>query len=694
MANTKISEGSVITAASSHLIPVFSGTASETPKVVTAQTIANLAPSAGSAGTRIGSALTGNGTTNVHAALQASVDAVPTGGTWILDPGTAGEEHFVNDTLVIPININVIMRGAVVASFTDRPIIQVGPISENENGANGKGLQLVLKARGTASSTALRSSTNENWVAIRLVNIKNSNVTLQHASTHIGCQLYATNACFGNFIQCYHSLQHRIHFETRTIGSSVDPNAPPGSDSGGGEYINANTVWYNRMDNTSAINGSPDASSVAFRMHGTHGGYERCHGNRFYCNLLQLQDSSTAQRRGVLIDAGQPSARGNYFHFNYWETGNGAIGELHSSVPANGNVIKVDDWVPGNPTSVEWTGGTSGFGGRNIIEKGPLHSTETGTHVGREFKPGWRSGPLVDKVSYYNDTSINLKGVLFHKTTASSIYTYTDKPPVANITPGFDFLRINTGGLFFWLNTEDIKQFLLWRDCLPGFGGRIWLVPCDAFRRTIGATNISAAPGMSTNGTTQYTGATNSATVSSSDIDEPVHFRVSTATKWVLCGVVTGTNPAIIRELQVSSLDPISEGPVHVAGNHEFGEVKTLVAAKTPSISSGYGFYRRGDILENDGSVTSRNTTKRWVCPANMILAPTWTQSNTVFVGDLKTGTAAAGASGNVYRCIVAGTTASTGNGPTGTSTSSAVTSGSSQFLYAGPAFQAWSAET
>lgn len=665
---------------------------------VTLQDIANLAPIGSTPGTRVGAALTGNGSTNVLATLQASVNAVPIGGTWILDPGTAGEDHFVNDTLIIPANINVDMRGRVVASFTDRPIIYVNN-TDLQNGANGKGVQLKLKARGLSSSAALRSSSNEEWVAIRLRNLQNATVITQTNNTHIGVQMYATDACFGNFIYSYHSLDHRIHLECRCVGDSADPNATPGS-STGGSYINANKFLWNRADNTSNINGSPDADSVAIRYHGTHGGYDRSHGNRHEVTLLQLQNSTTARRRGIYIDAGARNARGNEFCFTYFETGNQHIGEIHPSAGALDNTIIVGDWVPGNQDNpemlIDWTGGSSGFGGLNWVYGGSAGLMQSRTHIGREFRPGWSSGRLVDKVNYYSDTQIQLDGV-FHKTSGQGLLTYTDKPLTANVVPGFDALRIVTGGLFFWLNTENAKAFQFWRDCVPGFSGRVWLVPCDGQRRTIGAnSNIVGGPDMTTQGNTNYTGASNSAIASSVDnsLDAPVRFKVSAATKWVLCGIVVGTNHAHVRELHISPMSGIYVAPTHVcAGPHDFGLQKTRVANKAPALSHG-GRFRAGDILQNDGTVTDRSVVSQWVAPSNQIIAPTWTQSNSVFVGDLRTGTAAAGAAGNVYRCIVAGTTASSGNGPTGTSTTTPVVSGSSQWLYAGPAFSAWGAET
>lgn len=645
-------------------------------------------------GTHIGSALTGNGSTDVTAVLQASINGVQPNGTWVLDPGTAGWSHRITDTLVVPRNINVDMSMAeVVATFTDRPMMVIGD-EANENSYQ----RLVLRVRGTMSSGTFQAAVNQENVGVRFHNIRDSEIQLWTERTVIGHEMVSQQSfgVTGLRTVVHRSVDHKIHCRCVCRGLSADPNATPGSDMSG-DYLNGNTWYFGRMDNTGSIIGST-VDAIGIRFDGTHGGYNGCHGNTFFISQCQPQNSSVGKRKPVSFGPGQNVASSNKFIFAYWESGNGEIGEFDPSNSGNvGNIIEVLDWVPGSGSMVlGWAGGASGFGGLNYIRP-PVMCGSGESFFARERKPGWSSGRLVDKVSYYNDGQITLDGLVFHKITSDNMQTYQSKPLSANINPRYDTLGIVTGGLFFWINTENCKKFAIFRDCIPGFGGRFFLAPADVNKNLIpGGGEIRAAPNMALNAGSSYVGAANSYMNSTQDNDLPIVCAVSAATKWLLCGILQGSNVPQIREFHVVSMDDTGRAPLHVAGADDFGERKSLVAAKAPAISTGgtlfgYGRYRRGDRIKNDGSVTAIATTDEWAATQDQILAPTWQASATVAVGMLRTGTAAGGASGNVYRCVVAGTS-TTGNGPTGTSKTTPVVDGTAQWLYAGPAWAAWTA--
>lgn len=659
-----------------------------------AQDIANLAPIGAGlvGGVRVGAALTGNGSTDVVATLQASVNATPAGSTWVLDPGTAGGAHRISTTLVIPRGINVDMSMAeLVATFTDRPMVTVGDVA-NENSYR----RLCIRVRGTMSSGTFAANVNTENVGVRFHNIRDSEVQLWTERTYIGHE-YVSQQTFGVTglrTVVHRSVDHKNHFRGVCKGGSADPLATPGSNETG-EYLNGNTWYFGRMDNSSGIGA---ADSIGIRMDGTHGGYNRCHGNVWWISQHQLQNHATAKRKLISFGPGQPAASHNHVKLNYYESGNGAIGEFDPSASQNtGNTIEVTDWIPGSPANMilDWTGGASGYGGLNWVYP-PKYGASGEQHVGRDRKPSWSSGRLVDMVSYYNDGAITLDGKVFHKISSDNMQTYQPKPLTANINPGWNVLRVVTGGLFVWLNTENTKKFTIWRDCIPGFGGRVLLAPADVNKNLLtGGADLRAGPNMSLNAGSSWVGAANSYYQGSADTDLPIIVTVSSTCKWLLVGIVSGSNPAVIREMHITSLDDVSRAPIHVAGADDFGSRKTLVAAKRPAISTGatlfgYGRYRRGDVILNDGSSIARGTEKQYVASQDQLLAPTWQASQIVALDVLRTGIG--GAVANVYRCTGAGTTAAS-IGPTGTSKTTPVVDGTAQWLYAGPAWAAWLVE-
>lgn len=669
-------------------------------RAVTAQSIANLAPAAAGqlGGTRVGSALNGANTTNVLPTFQAAVAACPVGGTLTIDPGTAGASFRINDTWIIDKAINVDMgQCEITFTFTDRPAIVYGSAT-----AVRAAKKLRFNTRGVMSSAVFQAATNINGIGVKFINVRDSDIELRTERSFIGHEMYSEDAIVANKIKGA-SLDHHIHINLWCRGDSADENATPGS-AIGGEYINANNWYWSRMDNTSVL-GSSDSIGINFK--GTHGGYNRVHGNHWDIGLHQPQGSlgGAYRRRLVHFDRGQNAARNNTFIVGYVESGNGHLGEIHASNSSNnGNVITVKDSTPGDPAdyTIGWTGGSLGFS--TNFAYGPQGGANP-RFCGYDRRSSWESGNLVDYINYYNDGAITL-GYGMYKLTTNTAFTNQSTIPSANVTPRENSLAIQTGGIFFWLNTEVLKQFVIWRTVAPGFGGRLMLCPCDVNKNPIAGGNeliVATQVGSVTASevaSTDYVGVGNALHVQSVDSDAPVNVNVSTACKWLLFGVRAGSNACHLKSFGVSSVDNINPGAIHVDGDPAVGDRRgrTGLAAKIPAISTGgvvfgYGRYRRGDVLENDGSVTSRAVTKRWVCPANMILAPTWQPSFVgVGLGTLRTGTVAAGADGNVYRCVVAGNSAA-GNGPTGTSSSTLIVDGTARWLYYGPAFQAWSAE-
>lgn len=174
-----------------------------------------------------------------------------------------------------------------------------------------------------------------------------------------------------------------------------------------------------------------------------------------------------------------------------------------------------------------------------------------------------------------------------------------------NVNRELDYIDFTgTRAIGIIINTESIKRFLLKKDTLQGFGGRLLVMCYDSEGNRISGTDPKHVRGTisrAINYTDSYGGAYSEVADSTADS----YFKVSDEVKSIFVGVRGGTERCRVRRFSVYSVE--SGAPIYSKGSHDMLDENNLYLSSPPTDLN----YKVGKIIYN--SNPEIGTSMGWV---------------------------------------------------------------------------------
>lgn len=500
----------------------------------------------------------GNAITNSTAALKkaASVQNV-----YFLLP-YSWSHYNATDSIVHHPTQNIQYDGSVSSSVSDRAGIVAGP-------------DTVIIANTFAYSVKtyvfrIDRTTQSNWgdtlcVGILLRNLRSCNVTVMRASG------------FQTGVRCI-GINGGFAYNNVTLGFITNNQVQVHLTRSGFGWCNENNFYGGELRVDSGVN--PTLARYGIKI-GDGSGYQH-NNNVFYKPSTELVSvtlgipvwikSGSYNTINELRDEGNddttivvsPSSvynnnRGNYFSTGY---GGGKIADSSSTR---------DNWW--NPVGTRNTSRTNGYSIKQITN-------------------------IVDYVSRYNtDGTINMRDGFVTTSTSGFPLTNTDGAFVI----GLDYLEVPTSrAVGFQIDTRNQKIFVIKRNVVSGFGGRINIGQYDSTGTTIGNA-LQPQLSFSTAYTTSYNGSWATQADNGEDMILSVHQNV----KFIRIYYTAGTNVLRLRGTSINCLDATS-GQTFTTLNVENFPFNIALAAPNA------GSFKQGRIIIN--AAATKGTIFGWVC--------------------------------------------------------------------------------
>lgn len=480
------------------------------------------------------------------------------------------KSYKVIDTITVPAGVDVRMNAPMIYFGSENEACLI--IGETNVSNVFVNLKLYVK-RNTYSDW-----TSENNIGIVLINTALSNVEIVRASNFtIGVQ------CLGSY-QGFTLNQLALgRFENNKYGLDLN------NEHGG--YVNENlfTNGSFSIDSLCTVNIGKDMYAV--RMKSKDGGYTGCNGNIFLKPCFESNDAflSPGKAIPILIERG------------------GANQFVKCRAEATNDIFAV----------ITSTAGTENIFELNYRSSLNMKLQDDSPNMGNVLKfhsaldqfntPIFLSGALHKKACMYNGaTKINIPNVHFGDVNDAVIYKATPRDSADNITTSYFESLYSVEGLGVFVDTTNVKEFVIRKDCVTGHGGRVSILCYDS----AGALLTDASPnyphvkidssvlGYST---TLFGGGNN---YLQADFDGDIGFTVKPNVCKIRLMLTAGTASLQIRGFSIYTTGKFA--PVY-AGYEEI--VPDCNLATTPPTA---GTWTAGRMLYN--ATPTVGQPKGWVC--------------------------------------------------------------------------------
>lgn len=429
--------------------------------------------------------------------------------------------------------------------------------------------------------------------------ISRSNQSNWSSESSIGVRIYAATGCFisTTYIQGHtiglqtlpaggNGFQHNEVFLGQFLSNKIGLDI---SNVTGG-YTNENTFYDGRFTVFSGTNSS--TARYGIRCTSSDASYLFNNNNVFMHPSFELNaPDASAEAVPILMVHGQQNK------FLYCRDEINDTPFARESNAAIGNWYDVGYFATGAPPVVESAGTAANYkatnSGLGLVFSGALRKV-------------FDSGPMHKRWNNYDGAggAIFVRGV--HVGFSGSGATVFG--PTTNITPNAAYLDITSGGGFgVFVNTNEVKDFVVSRQCESGRGGRIVVVCYDAIDGggSIIATagSVLGSSGEPFSSIAGYGGAFSTG----GDTNNDVYFRVTSAVKSVRILVTAGTSSLRIREFSVWSLNAHSS-PGYVIGLASPYDGEEGLANAVPTS----GTYGQGHRLWNP--TVAAGGSPGWIC--------------------------------------------------------------------------------
>lgn len=452
--------------------------------------------------------------------------------------------------------------GSVSSSVSDRPAIIVGPSSD-----------VPADAFATIAKThviRLDRTTQSNWgdtlcVGVLLRNLRSCNVTIMRSSGfQTGVKCIGINGGFAHnnvtlgFIT---NNQYQVYLTRSGFG-----------------WCNENNFYGGELRVDSGVN--PTLPRYGIKI-GDASEYQH-NNNVFYKPSTELNNITLA--RPVWIKSGS---------FN---TINELRDEGNDDTSAVISASSVYNNNKGNYISTGYGGGiiadSSGTRDNQFIPVATRNISRTNGYSISQINN------ITDYVSMYNtDGTINIRDAFVSSSSSGFPLTNTDSISIV----GMDYIEMsNRRAVGVQIDTRNQKIFVIKRNVVRGFGGRVYIGQYDSTGTTIGNSLMPQA-----SYSTAYTSGYNGSWGTEADTEDDIILTVATNVKFIRVYFAGGTDVLKLRGYSINCLDDLSGQKFTTLSveNYPFN-----IAIAPPNSGS----YKRGRIILN-AAVTKGNIFG-WVC--------------------------------------------------------------------------------
>jgi hypothetical protein len=505
----------------------------------------------------------GDGTSNDTSAINAAIaQAAKLKNTMVWFPPATG--YAVKSSIAVPVGIHLNMEAPLIYTGTDEnPALVIGSLGiVNEN------RRFLLNVQRQVVS----KWTNENNIGIQLINCNTCSIVVSQASGFtIGIQCIGDRQGFVyNQIELGQILNNKICLDLTNRGQG---------------WCNENLFLNGRFDSYSNVNRG--LSRYGIRITSQDKSYKNNNNNVFIKPSFELVSSSAfpGECVPILIEYGVQNL---FFSCRHEQSG------PHLARVLNESTENVFDIGYSNDSTTNLVADLTAFP-TSVLN---LRRTNLTNNAHGEI---FISAPLHKTACLYDDSgSINVPKV--HVGNASNS---TVNPALSNIVIGPNYLEVGTNrGLGVFLDTNVSKRFVVKRDIVPGFGGRVAVRCYDSIGNIL--SNNSYVKGYSYKSpyfSTNYGGCF----LTGSDDDSDYYFQVDDTVKKITVLVCGGTKPLQIKSFSISTINGTN---CAVWSGYEEIMPGSNIGTTFPKT----GTWSRGKIIYN--ALPDVNRPLGWICIA------------------------------------------------------------------------------
>jgi hypothetical protein len=561
----------------------------------------------------------GDGVTDDTAAIQAAFEVSGT----IVFPAP-GAYNISNTVILDTGTTGLFFENGAYLNYTGaatKPALVIGATGVQTSSLSFIGVDV--------RTSVSHSYTDEDFAGVRIIRATHNNFDIRKAEN------FTVN------LQLWGSATQGIAYNTFTVGTlrnalvHLDINSRIASG-----FINENLFIGGRYGNSTGYSGS--LNSYGFRFRAEAGAYTQNNNNVCLKPCFELLDGNLGvQRIPVYIDN---AGRFNTFIKIRAETGRGPVLYASGSNGANTNTVDIG-YVSGSFLTIPAEeSGTSAYANQVINNAEPL------------VNPGstWFSGDLLNPAFGVTTSNIAIPKFLMFSS-SSSTGGYSGGGAVFA-----DSVSLTGGqGIGVFVDTTEYKNLVVQTDTLRNRNGRIGVICFDSSGNLLNNSGVNhpyaIGPGIGGTAAFGYIYRTGS------DASNRAVFRLHADVAYVSVVISGGSNPVDIRSFSITGLNySLDARPLHVYTGLSQYDAQRYAAADPDGARNG-GFCAIGTFIWNSAAASGQPI--GWICTTAGFNAKNWAASTAFAVGQMVNND-----TGKVYKCVTAGTSASSG-GPTGTGT-------------------------
>lgn len=472
-----------------------------------------------------------------NAVNAANAYAVPAESTYYGNKPTLyfpiGDRYLIRNTLNIAAGVNVNMEAPI--AFEDATHSLPGMII-GSNAITNASVKLQLRI----FKTSISNWANESCVGVKLINVLSSDVTLEFVSSFtINVLFYGVGQCAYNRVNIGTLKDAKVQLELQAAGVGV-------SEPKYGGFCNENVFTGGRFtvrsseptDNLSKLSRyGVRISMVGITNHPPN-------NNVFYKPSFELGAPyliNGAECRAVVIERGVNN--------RFWDARNEDSGVCSLRIVGedciqNSLYLGFSNLSAAEVNNADLQIEDASKNRNNRVANYTNYYNDT-----IQNQNCWQSPFIPKYINKYNATEYFFRGL--HCANMAN----GDKLParlIAAATENYVEISGNTGiGIF--VNTEMVKKFIVRKNIVPGFGGRVFVVCYDSNKAIIPpvlGSNLFS-PQLNMVNTTQFGGCYST----TADTEYPNSFTVANNVAFVRVILAGGTASLRIRSFAVSTLD-------------------------------------------------------------------------------------------------------------------------------------------
>ena len=471
-----------------------------------------------------------------------------------------------------------VVIGAGIDVIMDSPLLYVGD-------ANAAGTALTIGAAADYNWNAnlhlnVRRVTQSDWTesdstGIKIFNCYQSNILIQNASKFTnGVQFIGDTKGFA-----YNEVTLQYIVDNAYGVTLID-----GSASG---WVNENNFYGGRFAVSTGTNTSLSRSAIKITSNNAY--YNN--NNNFYKPSFELGNANltgAATSVPILLEY----STGNAFYNCRFESS----GTTYATVSNLSSYNTIDVGVGYGFRGISSISHTGSYADTVITDRSTTH-TNSPTEI-------FNSGAMHKTVGYYNATKCHIPRVHIVSTSAQTPYAAN-----TNITPSDYHVEVGSGrGVGVFVDTSVYKRFVIKKDVVSGYGGRIFINAYDSTGTllTSAGANHPYISGRPVNPFSFYSSNLGGSYGTGIDSDGNIVFTCHADVQYVRVALTAGTKVLKIRSFSIQSLDGGS--PAVWAGYEEIIPGAHL-ASQSPTLGT---MWRAGSHVYDDTPAAS--TTPGWVC--------------------------------------------------------------------------------